>query len=271
MPNPDTNKLRPDVSPLRVRGLRVGYGSRVVLDGVDLEVKPGEIRVVLGASGCGKSTLLRAAAGLERPLGGTVELFGEPLDWSGGRPSDDSLRRIGVLFQGGALLSSLTVDENVSLPLRLRHPGLPAGALRSLARLQLERVGLGGAGAKLPGELSGGMRKRAGLARALAAEPALLFCDEPSAGLDPVSSRGLDDLLLGLRDSLGITMMVVTHELDSIRAIADRITFLSGGKVIFEGTLAEAEGGPEEVRDFLARRAPGVSMQGTGASGSGRT
>jgi phospholipid/cholesterol/gamma-HCH transport system ATP-binding protein len=262
------------VIPLRVSGLRAGYGSRVILDGVDLVVKPGEIRVVLGGSGCGKSTLLRAAAGLERPFAGTIELFGEALDWSGGRPSDDALRRIGVLFQAGALISSLTVEENIALPLRIRHPDLPAGALAALARVQLRRVGLDGAGGKLPGELSGGMRKRAGLARALAADPALLFCDEPSAGLDPVTSRGLDDLLLGLRDALGITMVVVTHELDSIRAIADRITFLSGGKVIFEGTLAEAEHGPDEVRNFLARKAPGSATQaaaGGGATGIRRT
>ena len=254
--------------PLRVRGLRAGYGSRVILDGIDLDVKPGEIRVVLGGSGCGKSTLLRATAGLERPFGGTVELFGEALDWSGGRPSDDALRRIGVLFQGGALISSLSVDQNIALPLRIRHPDLPEAALAALARVQLRRVGLDGAGAKLPGELSGGMRKRAGLARALAADPDLLFCDEPSAGLDPVTSRGLDDLLLGLRDALGITMVVVTHELESIRAIADRITFLSGGKVIFEGTLAEAEAGPDEVRNFLARRAPGSSTN-PGMAGDG--
>jgi phospholipid/cholesterol/gamma-HCH transport system ATP-binding protein len=261
-----------DVAPLRVRGQRAGYGSRVILDGVDLEVPAGEIRVVLGGSGCGKSTLLRAAAGLERPFSGTVELFGEALDWSGGRPSDDALRRIGVLFQGGALISSLSVEDNIALPLRIRHPDLPAAALRGLARVQLGRVGLAGAGAKLPGELSGGMRKRAGLARALAADPALLFCDEPSAGLDPVTSRGLDDLLLGLRDPLGLTMLVVTHELDSIRAIADKITFLSDRKVIFEGTLAEAEKGPGEVRDFLARRSPtSPKHSGSGAMESGRT
>ncbi len=254
--------------PLRLRDLRAGYGSRVILDGVNLEVPRGEIRVVLGASGCGKSTLLRAAAGLERPLGGTVELFGEPLDWSGGRPSDDALRRIGVLFQAGALLSSLTVEENVALPLRIRNPDLPSDALRALARVQLGRVGLAAAGEKLPGELSGGMRKRAGLARALAADPDLIFCDEPSAGLDPVTSRGLDDLLLKLREKSGLTMVVVTHELDSIRSIADRITFLGGGKVIFEGTLDEAANGPEEVVNFLERRGPGAS--GAPVSGGGR-
>jgi len=245
--------------PLRIRDLQIGYGTRVVLDEIDLEVPAGEIRVILGGSGCGKSTLLRAATGLERPWKGTVELFGQPLDWTQGRPSDESFHSIGVLFQAGALLSSLTVEENVTLPLRLRDPDLPPAVLRELARIKLRQVQLEGAGDKLPGELSGGMRKRVGLARALAADPALLFCDEPSAGLDPVTSRSLDELLLGLRDSLGITMVVVTHELSSIHAIADRITFLSGGKVIFDGTLDEAADGPQEVRDFLDRRPLEVS------------
>lgn len=255
--SPGTSTRAAAVAPLRIRSLQAGYGSRVILDGVDLEVPAGEIRVVLGGSGCGKSTLLRAATGLERPWKGSVELFGKPLDWSQGRPSDEAFLSIGVLFQAGALLSSLTVEENVTLPLRLRHPDLPASALRELARIKLRQVQLDAAGGKLPGELSGGMKKRAGLARALAADPALLFCDEPSAGLDPVTSRALDDLLISLRESLGITMVVVTHELDSIRAIADKITFLSAGKVIFDGTLDEAAEGPAEVRDFLDRRPPG--------------
>jgi phospholipid/cholesterol/gamma-HCH transport system ATP-binding protein len=257
MPAPTPPPGKSGALPLRVRGLRIGYGSKVILDGVDIEVPQGEIRVVLGGSGCGKSTLLRAATGLERPWDGTVELFGQALDWSEGRPSDEIFRRIGVLFQGGALLSSLTVADNVALPVRVHNPRMPLAELRDLAQAKLGLVGLENAGDKLPGELSGGMRKRAGLARALAADPDLLFCDEPSAGLDPVTSRGLDDLLLKLRETLGITMVVVTHELDSIRAIADRVTFLSGGKVIFEGTLREAASGPEEVRDFLERRPPG--------------
>lgn len=252
-------------APLRIRGLRFGYGTLVILDGIDMEVPAGEIRVVLGGSGCGKSTLLRAATGLERPWDGTVELFGQALDWSQGRPSDEAFRKIGVLFQGGAMISSLTVEDNVALPLRIHNPDLPAAALRELARIKLRQVSLDSAGGKMPGELSGGMRKRAGLARALAADPALLFCDEPSAGLDPVTSRGLDELLLELRDTLGITMVVVTHELDSIRAIADQITFLSAGKVIFGGTLEEAASGPAEVRDFLDRRPPQHSGPQTAA------
>ncbi len=240
---------------LRVDGLRAGYGSRLILDGVSLAVAAGEIRIILGASGCGKSTLLKNVVGLERPKGGSIEILGRAVDWSDGRPSGDFMRRIGVLFQGGALLSSLTVGENVALPLRVHNPGLPGEVVEDLVRMKLDEVKLGHAYGKLPGELSGGMRKRAGLARAIVTDPELLFCDEPSAGLDPVTSRGLDDLLLELRERLGITMVVVTHELDSIRALCDRMTFLSRGKVSFDGTLPEAEsGGPQEVRDFLARR-----------------
>jgi phospholipid/cholesterol/gamma-HCH transport system ATP-binding protein len=242
--------------PLRVKGLVAGYGTRKILDGVDLEGPRGEIRVVLGGSGSGKSTLLRNVTGLEKPWQGTVDLFGKPLDWSQGRPADESFEKIGVLFQAGALISSLSVEDNVALPLRIRNPGLSKALLKELAWIKLRQVRMEEAGDKMPGELSGGMRKRAGLARALAIDPELLFCDEPSAGLDPVTSRSLDDLLLELRDTLGITMVVITHELDSIKALADKITFLSQGKIIFEGTLDEAENGPQEVRDFLDRKPP---------------
>jgi phospholipid/cholesterol/gamma-HCH transport system ATP-binding protein len=257
--------------PLKVKGLRAGYGSKVILDGIDLEVPRGEIRIILGGSGCGKSTLLRNVTGLERPLGGEVELFGKKLDWSEGRPSDDVFEKMGVLFQAGALISSLTVEDNVALPLRVRHPDLPNALLKELARVKLAQVRMADAALKLPGELSGGMRKRAGLARALPTDPELLFCDEPSAGLDPVTSRGLDDLLLELRDTLGITMMVVTHELDSIKALADKITFLSQGKVLFEGTLEEAQSGPKEVQDFLNREPPPDEGDGAEAKADGKT
>ncbi len=250
------NTADDNTPPLRLTGLKAGYGTRMILKGVDLEVPRREIRIVLGGSGCGKSTLLRNAVGLEHPWGGTVELFGRPLDWSQGRPDDESYARIGVLFQAGALISSLTVEQNVALPLRIHNPGLSPSLLRELAWIKLKQVRMEEAGNKMPGELSGGMRKRAGLARALATDPELLFCDEPSAGLDPVTSRSLDDLLLELRDTLGITMVVITHELDSIRALADKVTFLSQGKVLFEGTLDEAEQGPQEVRDFLERKPP---------------
>jgi phospholipid/cholesterol/gamma-HCH transport system ATP-binding protein len=251
--------------PLKVEGLHAGYGTRKILDGIDLEVPRGEIRVILGGSGSGKSTLLRNITGLERPWEGKVELFGRPLDWSQGRPSDDAFEKMGMLFQAGALISSLSVEENVALPLRIRNPDLSRDLLRELAWIKLKQVRMEEAGDKMPGELSGGMRKRAGLARALAADPQLLFCDEPSAGLDPVTSRSLDDLLLELRDSLGITMVVITHELDSIKALADKVTYLSKGKIIFEGTLEEAANGPQEVQDFLDRRPP----EGTGQEEGG--
>jgi phospholipid/cholesterol/gamma-HCH transport system ATP-binding protein len=248
---------------LNVDRVKAGYDGKVVLEDVSMRVKAGEIRIILGASGCGKSTLLKTIIGLEKPLGGTIEMLGNAVDWSQGRPSNELMRRIGVLFQGGALLSSLTVGENVSLPLRIHNPGLPAEVVDELVRLKLEQVKLGHAYHKLPNELSGGMRKRAGLARAIVTDPELLFCDEPSAGLDPVTSRGLDDLLLELRDSLGITMVVVTHELESIRTLCDRMTFLADGKVVFDGGLDEAEAsGPREVKDFLARKPDVVKHTG---------
>lgn len=240
---------------LAVDRLRAGYGGKIVLEDVSLTVLPGEIRIILGASGCGKSTLLRNIIGLDRPLGGAISMFGERVVWDGGSPQAGPLRRIGVLFQGGALLSSLTVGENVALPLRIHSPGLPAEVIEELVRVKLAQVKLDHAYGKLPNELSGGMRKRAGLARAIVNDPELLFCDEPSAGLDPITSRGLDDLLLELRETLGITMVVVTHELDSIRTLCDRMTYLSKGRVLFDGTLEEAErSGPAEVKDFLARK-----------------
>jgi len=248
---------------LKVQGLKAGYGEKTVLEGVNLEVAPGEIRIILGVSGCGKSTLLKNIIGLERPRSGTISLFGEKVDFSEGRPDGSLMRRIGVLFQGGALLSSLTVGENVALPMRIHHPHLPEDIIESLVRLKLAQVKLEQAYDKTPNELSGGMRKRAGLARAMVTDPELLFCDEPSAGLDPITSRGLDDLLLEMRESLGITMVVVTHELSSIRALCDRMTFLSEGKVAFDGTLPEAESkGPEEVKDFLARSGKHAQAEG---------
>jgi phospholipid/cholesterol/gamma-HCH transport system ATP-binding protein len=243
------------MSKLAVEHLQAGYGGKTVLEDVSMQVADGEIRVILGASGCGKSTLLKNIIGLEKPQKGTLTLLGQRVDWSQGNPSAELMKRVGVLFQGGALLSSLTVGENVALPLRIHNPDLPVDVVEALVRMKLDQVKLGHAYAKLPNELSGGMRKRAGLARAIVTDPELLFCDEPSAGLDPVTSRGLDDLLLEMRDTLGITMVVVTHELASIRALDGRLTFLSRGRVAFDGSLAEAEaGGPEEVRDFLARK-----------------
>lgn len=238
---------------LSVSGLRAGYGTTEILKSVSVDIGPGEIRVVLGGSGSGKSTFLRNVLGLETPWAGRVEVLGRNLS-AGGPEAAAALSHIGVLFQSGALVTSLTVGQNVMLPLVL--DGIPPrGAAEELARARLSQVRLGHAWSLFPGELSGGMRKRAALARALIREPRILFCDEPSAGLDPLTSRELDDLLLELRDSLGLTMILVTHELDSIRALAEKILYLHLGEVLFDGTLQDAlDHGPERVRDFFARR-----------------
>lgn len=242
-------------SILKVENLKAGYGESVILKDISLDVPTNEICVILGASGCGKSTLLKNMIGLEKPISGQIELFGEKVDWYDGKTRTQLMRRMGVLFQSGALLSSLTVGENVSLPLRIHNPDLPKNIVQDLVNFKLSQVKMEGAYSKLPSELSGGMKKRAGLARAIVTDPELLFCDEPSAGLDPVTSRELDDLLLELKETLGITMLVVTHELDSIKTISDRIIFLSGGLIKFDGSVLEAEkNGPKEVMDFLARK-----------------
>lgn len=238
---------------LSVRDLRAGYGQREILKKVSVDVAPGEIRVVLGGSGSGKSTFLRNVLGLETPWSGQIRVLGEDLA-AGGAAADRARNHLGVLFQQGALVTSLTVGQNVMLPLVL--DGIrPDGAAEEIARARLSRVRLSHAWGLYPGELSGGMRKRAALARALVREPRILFCDEPSAGLDPLTSRELDELLLELRDTLGLAIVLVTHELDSIRALAEKILYLHLGEVLFDGAFQDAlDHGPARIRDFFARR-----------------
>ena len=240
-------------APLLARAvdLTAGYGERTVLEGVSLDIHHGEILVILGGSGCGKTTLLKSFIGLLPPAQGRIELFGQEW-WALDEPEREaSLRRIGVLFQNGALLGSKTLATNVAVPLEM-HTNLPEEVIERVVRLKLHQVGLEDAADRLPSELSGGMRKRAGLARALALDPELLFCDEPSAGLDPPTAYNLDQLLKSLRDGLGLTIVVVTHEIASIMRIADRIAFLDGGKLIFSGTVKEAlDGGVEPVVKFF--------------------
>jgi phospholipid/cholesterol/gamma-HCH transport system ATP-binding protein len=239
---------------IEVRGLVSHYGERRILDGVDLELRRGEILVVMGGSGSGKSTLLRHLLGLKRPSAGTVRLMGAEL---GGLSTQDLYalrRRMGVAFQGGALFSSLTVGENVALPLR-EHTRLDEDTIRIMTRMKLEMVNLAGCEDLRPSELSGGMLKRAGLARSLIMDPELLFFDEPSAGLDPVVSAELDQLILNLREALAMTILVVTHELESAFGIADRILVLDQGRILVTGTVEEVRNTDDaRVQDLLNRR-----------------
>jgi phospholipid/cholesterol/gamma-HCH transport system ATP-binding protein len=223
---------------IRVRGLSVSFGGGpTVLEDVDVDVRRGEILGVVGASGTGKSVLMRAILGLVRPRAGTIEAFGETVGPNG--PSVAMERRWGVLFQFGALFSSLTVAQNVAVPMR-EFLDLPERLIHGLATLKIELVGLhAGDGDKYPAELSGGMIKRAALARALAVDPEVLFLDEPTAGLDPIAASEFDALIADLRNTLGLTVVMVTHDLDTLSAIVDRIAVIGEKRVLVEGDLAE--------------------------------
>ena len=243
-------------NPVEVEGLVARYGQHTVLDGVDVQVAAGEIRVILGGSGCGKSTLLRHMIGLLLPAGGTVRLLGTDLATADEPEREAVMARVGMLFQAGALLNSMTLADNVALPIAERTD-LPRSVIDDMVKMKLALLGLADAADRMPKELSGGMQKRAGLARAMALDPEVLFCDEPSAGLDPVTAADLDRVILGLRDRFGMAIVVVTHELDSIRTIADRVTMLAKGHVIAEGTLDDVRDAPTpEVSDFFHRRGP---------------
>ena len=223
---------------VEVKQLSTHYGERRVLDDVNLSVATGEIHVVMGASGSGKSTLLRHLLGLRRPTSGSVHLLGHDLA-SMNKPGLYELRKqIGVAFQHGALFGSLSLIENVELPLR-EHTRLDDNTIGIMSRMKLEMMNLAGFEHLMPAELSGGMLKRAGLTRAVVMDPKLLFFDEPSAGLDPVTSAELDECILALRDALRMTIVVVTHELDSAFKIADRISILNEGSVIESGSVDE--------------------------------
>ncbi len=241
---------------IEVRNLTMRYGERLIQRDLSFSVAPGDIFVIMGGSGCGKSTLLRHLIGLVRPAAGDVYYDGESFWTAEPAARDRMLRRMGVLYQSGALWSSMTLAENVSLPLE-EYTKLSPAMIREVASLKLALVGLAGFEDFYPSEISGGMRKRAGLARAMALDPDILFFDEPSAGLDPVSSRLLDDLILELRQSLGATVVVVTHELASIFAIATNSVFLDA-----ETKTMIAAGNPTallqacpdaKVRRFLTR------------------
>jgi len=216
---------------LQVDNLVTHYGEREILHGVSLTVEPGEIMVIMGGSGSGKSTLLRHLLGLERATSGSIQLLGKMLDELDDLGQYEIYKKIGVAFQGGALFSSMSLGDNIKLPLR-EHTHLDADTMEIMLRLKLEIVSLAGFEDLMPSELSGGMIKRAAFARAIIMDPTVLFCDEPSAGLDPVVAAGLDELILRLRDALGMTIVVVTHDLDSAFRIADRIAVLDKGELL---------------------------------------
>jgi phospholipid/cholesterol/gamma-HCH transport system ATP-binding protein len=227
--------------PLEVEKLIAKYGERVVLNQVDMTVKRGTIHVILGGSGSGKSTLLKHVVGLMRPAGGVVRLLGMNVAEADEPEYEATMERVGILFQGGALLNSLNLHDNVALPLREKTT-LPASVIDDIVRMKLAQVSLLHAAERTPPELSGGMKKRAALARAMALDPEILFCDEPSAGLDPVTAAELDALLIDLRDRFGMTIVVVTHELASIDTIANDVTMLGKGNVVASGALADVRG-----------------------------
>ena len=239
---------------IEVTKLVTHYGAREILHGIDMHVLRGEIMVIMGGSGSGKSTLLRHMLGLETPTSGCVRILGQDLHALDERERARFSRNIGVAFQGGALFSSMTVGENVMLPLR-EHTDLDENTMEIMMRLKLELVSLAGFENLMPSELSGGMVKRAAFARAAIMDPKVLFCDEPSAGLDPVVAAGLDELILRLRGALGMTIVVVTHELESAFRIADRITVLDGGHVLVSAGVAEVRSSENSrIQDLLHRR-----------------
>jgi phospholipid/cholesterol/gamma-HCH transport system ATP-binding protein len=238
---------------ISLRNLRVSYGDREILLGVSFDVLQGETLVILGGSGSGKSTLLRTLVGLEKPTAGQIFIKGRDLAETSTAAMDEIRRKIGMSFQGGALFGSMTVGENVALPLR-EHTRLEDSTIEIILRLKLQQVGLEGFEYYAPSQLSGGMKKRAAVARALAMDPEILFFDEPSAGLDPIIAAGIDELILELKRAFRMTIIVVTHELASAFLIADRMLLMDKGHVVAMGTTEEMRSSAQpRVRQFLDR------------------
>jgi phospholipid/cholesterol/gamma-HCH transport system ATP-binding protein len=249
---------------IRVRDLEVGFGERTIMKGLDLDVYRGEILGFVGASGQGKSVLTRAILGLVPKRGGTIEVFGEDIDTMSPAEHRAVERRWGVLFQQGALFSALTVRQNVQMPMR-EYLDLSDRLLDELAMLKIEMVGLKpGAADKLPSELSGGMIKRAALARALALDPEIVFLDEPTSGLDPIGAGDFDELIATLQRTLGLTVFMVTHDLDSLHSVCDRIAALGDGRILAEGTIEKmlASDHPWLRAYFHGKRARAVMADG---------
>ena len=245
---------------IEVCDLVTHYGKTEILHGVNMAVHDQEIMIIMGGSGSGKSTLLRYLLGLGKPTSGSIKLLGRDITKLSALEMHELRKNMGVAFQGGALLSSMTVGENVQLPL-VEHTRLDKKTMQIMARMKLEVVNLGGFEDLMPAQLSGGMIKRAAVARAIVMDPKLMFFDEPSAGLDPVVSAELDELILRLRDAMQMTIVVVTHELESAFKIADRITVLDKGNILMTGTVEEVHASSNErIQSLLNRRPSTVEL-----------
>ncbi|KWT91023.1 ABC transporter ATP-binding protein [Candidatus Magnetominusculus xianensis] len=241
-------------SAIEVLDLVTYYGERKILKGISFSIPTGMTTVIVGGSGCGKTTTLKHLIGLLRPASGSIHIHGKDIATMDDTSLDEYRKKMGVLFQGAALLNSMTLAENVALPLR-EHTRLKGSVIDIIVRMKLDLVGLSGFGDFYPAQLSGGMKKRAGIARAMAMDPVILYFDEPSAGLDPVTAAGLDELILRLHQVFKMTVVVVTHELPSIFKIADYVIMLDKGEVAFVGTLDEFKKSDKTiVRTFLERR-----------------
>ena len=242
---------------VRVRDLVARYDEQVILNGISLDVYPGEVMTIIGGSGSGKSTLLKCMLGIIKPVSGSVHVLGLDMVTATVRQREEIYRRLGMVYQSGALFGSMTVSENIALPL-VEHTNLDPKIIDISVRMKLGLVRLSGFGHRLPGQLSGGQVKRVAFARAIAMDPELLFCDEPSAGLDPRIGRGIDDLIRSLNRAFNMAVVVVTHEMESVRIIADRVIMLApragGAQVVFSGTFDELECCAEgHVKEFVSR------------------
>ena len=262
MPENEKDSAQPEGPIISVRDLRVKYGEREILHGISFDVTHGETLVILGGSGSGKSTLLRTLVGLEKPSAGQIWMKGQDIAAISDNGLNEIRKRLGMSFQGGALFGSMTVGENVGLPLR-EHTNLEESTIDIVVRLKLNQVGLLGFEDYMPSELSGGMLKRAAVARAMAMDPEILFFDEPSAGLDPIIAAGIDLLILQVKKAFGMTIIVVTHELSSAFLIADQMILVDKGNIVAHGTPEEMRTSTQpRVRQFLDRVAePEVTQE----------